>query len=229
MNSTTTLSFDSSFEGYLSAVYTAFSEKLDVTDLRAVRDKTSLFFNEVRYVPPDRRKARRVWEAISQKGSADLRRVYFAFLSENEDLLFPIYEFICLQFRPESHESNNRLRVLRSKLDSWVLRVEAEKRKMEAILRSDSSYGEVGYFRLSPLYDVLPLLTRYCRQHFGSAPWMLVDTKRKYGLCKRASDIERFPLSVGASGNTEDFLKEYDRERNAGMFSQGVQTLQTAV
>lgn len=229
MNATTILSFDRTFEGYLSAVYTAFSEKLEVMDLCPGGDKTTLLFNQVRHIPSNRKKARRVWDALAQKGTADLRLAYFAFLSENEELLFPIFEFISLLFRAGHPESPGKLQALRTKLDSWAQRVEGEKRKMEAILRLQSPHAESPCFRLYPTYDVLPLLTRYCRLHFGSDPWMLIDTKRKYGLCKKAAGIECFPLSDELSGSAEDTSKGYWQEREAGMAQQGVHSLQTAV
>lgn len=226
---TTILSFECTFEGYLSAVYTAFHDKLEVIGLRPEKDKTALLFHEVRFIPSNRQKARRVWDALAQKGTADLRLVYFAFLSENEELLFPIYEFICLLFREEHPESSKKMRALRSKLASWAQRVEDEKRKMEVTLRSRSPFGESVCFRLRPTYDVLPLLTRYCRLHFGSAPWILMDTKRKYGLCKKASGIECFPLSMESSGSTANTPNEYWREGEMGLSLQGIPPLQTAV
>jgi len=226
---TTILSFDSTFEGYLSAVYTAFHDKLEVIDLRPGRDKTALLFHEVRFIPSDRQKARRVWDALKQKGTADLRLVYFAFLSENEELLFPIYEFISLLFREAHPESPKKMRALRTKLASWAQRVEDEKHKMEVTLRSRSPLGDTVCFHLRPTYDVLPLLTRYCGLHFGSDPWMLVDTKRKYGLCKKATGIECFSLSVESPGSTASTPNEYWREREAGLSPQGIPPLQTAV
>jgi len=230
MNSTNTiLCYDQTFEGYLSAVYTAFSENLEVIDIHPARDKTALLFNEVRYIPADRQKAQRVWDALNQKGATDLRLVYFAFLSENQDLLFPIYEYIFLLFRAEHPESPQKLKNLRAKLSPWAQRVENEKRKLEAALHLQSRYGEFKCCKFRPVYDVLPLLTRYCRLHFGSDPWMLIDTKRRYGLRKRATGIESFQLSVESSSIAENTVKNEWREREAEVAPQDVHPLQEAV
>jgi probable DNA metabolism protein len=226
---TTILCFDQTFEGYLSAVYTAMSEKLGEIDLRPVMDKSTLLFQEVRHIPADRQKARRIWDALCKKGSSDLRLVYFSFLSENEQLLVPIYEYILLLFRAEHPDSPKLLQALRSKLGPWAQRVEREKSKLEASLHSQSRSGEFGCFRLRPVYDVLPLLTRYCRLHFGSVPWMLIDTKRRYGLRKIGDGVERFPLSVElfSSGNkAADIDWEHSKD---GLTLKEAHPLQTAV
>ncbi|MDX1332617.1 MAG: DUF4130 domain-containing protein [Robiginitalea sp.] len=224
-----TLSFDQTFEGFLTAVHTAFAENLELIDLRPSGDHGALLFSEVRHIRADRQKAQQVWEALSQKGTADLRLVYFAFLSEKEELYFPIYEYLRLLFKAELPESSHKFQVLRTRLACWAQRVESEKRRLEASLRLQSQYGEFRCCRLCPRYDVLPLLTRYCRIHYGSEPWMLIDTKRRYGLRKRATGIERFPLSVEGSGMQETSAQNLRRQSEATMAPQAVHSLQAAV
>lgn len=226
---TTILSYDQNFEGFLTAVYTAFHERLEVMDLRPAMNKSALLFNEVRYIPAERQKAQRIWNALYQKGTADLRLVYFAFLSENEDLLFPIYEYMRLLLKAEHPESFKNAPALRAKLSPWAQRVEGEKRKLEAALRLQSRYGEFRCCRLRPLYDVLPLLTRYCRLHFESDPWMLIDAKRRYGLRKRGAGIERFQLSDELFGITENSAENNRQQRESELAPNAVQPLQAAV
>ena len=225
----TTLSFDPTFEGFLTAVHTAFSEDLEPTDLRPSRDHSTLLFTEVRFIPADRQRAKQVWEALSQKGTADLKLVYFAFLSEREELYFPIFEYLRLLLKAEDRESSIKIPGLRAALASWAQRVESEKRKLEASLHLQSQHGEFRCCRLCPQYDVLPLLTRYCRMHYGSEPWMLIDTKRRYGLRKRTTGIERFPLSVEVSGMHETPAQKICRQSEAGGAPQAAQPLQAAV
>ena len=223
------LSFDPTFEGYLSAVYSAFSENLEVIDLRPSGDNSPLIFNEVRYIPSDRQNAQRVWDALYQKGTADLRLVYFAFLSENQELLFPIYEYIFRLLKGENPEPCKKLPVLRAKLYTWAQRVESEKRKLEATLRLQLQYGEFRCCRLRPVYDVLPLLTRHCRLHFGSDPWMLIDTKRRYGLRKGATGIECFRFSVELSEMAENSYAHSPEETGIGLPPREAHPLQAAV
>jgi hypothetical protein len=67
-------------------------------------------------------------------------------------------------------------------------------------LKFKSRQGEFLCCHLRPVYDVLPLLTKFCREYFGSDPWMLVDTKRNYGLCKKGGVVEHFGLQASFSG-----------------------------
>ena len=199
-NANTILTFDGTFESFLSAVYTAFNEGLEVVDIRPETERNSLLFNEIRYIPADRQKARWVWDWLNHKGTADLRLVYFSFLSEKEELWLPLIEFITLLFQAGVSESTKRLTVLRGKLAPWAKRVEREKQKLETHLKFKSRQCESNCWQLRPVYDILPLLTRYCREHFGSDLWMLVDTKRNYGLRKKADGVEHFGLQTGFSG-----------------------------
>jgi len=230
MNTTSsTLSFDKTFEGFLTAVHTAFSENLEPIDLCPSGGHSALLFSEVRYIPADRQKAQQVWEALSQKGAADLKLVYFAFLSEKEELYFPLFEYLRLLFKTEHRESSKKFPVLRATLACWAQRVESEKRMLEASLHLQPQYGEFRCCRLCPQYDVLPLLTRYCRIHYGSDPWMLIDTKRRYGLRKRATGIERFPLPVEVSGMRDIHPQKIRRHGDVGGAPQEVHSLQAAV
>ncbi|MEJ2583474.1 MAG: TIGR03915 family putative DNA repair protein [Robiginitalea sp.] len=228
-NATSTLSFEHTFEGYLSAIYTALSEKLDVTELRSAKKSNALLFNEVRYIPAHREKARRVWDALNKKGTANLRLVYFAFLSENEELLLPIYEYISLLFSAGHSDSPEKLQELRARLSPWAQRVENEKRKMEAALRFQPRQEELMCWRLSPVHNILPLLTRYCRDRFGSAPWMLIDTKRKYGLRKSAAGVEYFLPGVDSLDSSERSADKSLGEREPGFSPRGRHPLQAAV
>lgn len=227
--STITLSFDRTFEGYLSAVYAAFSEGLEVADIRKSEAANTLLFSETRYIPTDRIKARRLWDALDQKGSANLRLVYFAFLSENESLLWPIYRFICLLFNREDTDSGNELAVLREKLSPWAQRVDIEKRNLEATLRFEDGKGGEKWCRLRPAYNVLPLLTRYCRSQLGGSPWVLMDAKRKFGLRAMGAAVEYFRLCGKATGEEGTPGNGWNEEREAEFLPRAIQPLQAAV
>lgn len=226
---TTILSFDQTFEGFLSAVYTAIDEQLNVVEVCPVGEKSTFLFDETRHVQTDRRKACWVWDWLYNKGTADLRLVYFAFLSEKEELLLPILEFITGLFRWEGAESGSRLSAIRGQLAPWARRVEREKQKLEAHLGLQSRPGEFRCSHLRPVHDILPLLTRYCREHFGSEPWMLVDTKRRYGLRKGAEGVEYFRLPADSFAVSNKITGNTGPEKHADGLSHSFQPLQEAV
>ena len=230
MNTTTTiLSFDKTFESFLSAVYTTFHEELEVIEIRSSGEKNTFLFNETRHITADRQKARWVWDWLKNKGTADLRLVYFTYLCEKEELLLPLLEFITLLFKARGPESSRRLSVLRAKLAPWSERVEREKLKLETHLKLNSRQGESNCWQLRPVYDILPLLTRYCREHFGSDLWMLVDTKRNYGLRNKAGGVEHFRLPVGSSGHAGNSTGPTIQERSSEVSPHALEPLQEAV
>ncbi len=224
-----TLSFDRSFEGYLSAVYVAYSEGLAVADIRVSGSANTLLFTETRYVPTDRIRARRLWDALDQKGGANLRLVYFAYLSEREALLWPIYRYICLLFKGGGSEFAKEMGVLREKLSPWAQRVDHEKQKLEATLQFQDGKGGEKWCRLRPAYNVLPLLTRYCRSQLGGSPWVLLDAKRKFGLRAVGAGVEYFRLDGKPTGGERTSGNGWNEEREAEFLPRAIQPLQAAV
>jgi probable DNA metabolism protein len=226
MNTTTTiLSIDKTFESFLTAVYTGFHEELDIIEIRLSEEKNALLFNQPRHIAADREKARWVWDWLYNKGTADLRLVYFAFLSEKEEVLLPLLEFTRLLFLCKGPEFSNRLSVLRRKLVPWAERVDSEKQKLETHLKIKSRQGEFNGCSFRPVYDILPLLTRYCREHFGPDPWVLVDAKRNYGLRKNGEGVECFRLPVGSSGLSGTTMQPH----SPGVSTHTLEPLQEAV
>ncbi len=198
-------------------------------EIRSFGEKNTLLFNETRHITADRQKARWVWDWLNNKGTANLRLVYFTYLSEKEELLLPLLQFIILLFQARGPESSRRLSILRDKLAPWSERVEREKQKLETHLKLNSRQGEFNCWQLRPVHDVLPLLTRYCREHFGSDPWMLVDTKRNYGLRKREGAVEHFRLPVGSSGHSGKSIGPTIQERSSEVSPHALEPLQEAV
>ena len=45
---------------------------------------------------------------------------------------------------------------------------------------------------ITPVYNILPLLTRYCRNRFGREPWALFDEKREFGMRNLHGQIIRY-------------------------------------
>lgn len=226
---TSILSFDHSFEGFLSAVYTSFDEQLDVIAIHPARERSALLFSEARHIPADRQKACQVWDWLNSKGTSELRLAYFAFLSEKEEVLLPLLEFITGLFREAGPGSPERLSALRGKLAPWARRVEKEKQKLEAHLKYNSGQGGFNGFRLRPVFDILPLLTKCCRERFGSDPWVLADTKRNYGLRGNCGGVEYFQLSDGLSGLSGNIAGVPMQEGNPEASPHALEPLQEAV
>ena len=195
MNPTTnTLCFDGTFEGFLTVVHTACRENMTQVNLCADSNHNSFLFREILHIPTDRQAALKVWDALSLRGNSTLRIIYFSFLSENKDLLPLLYELSTILFRAGTTESVVRKAELKSELAPWAQKVEREKRRLESQMRFPNRVGKFNCCRLRPVYDVLPLLTRFCRGRFGTDPWMLIDTRRKYGLCQEGGAVQHFRL-----------------------------------
>ena len=83
----TTLSYDGTFTGFLTCVFTTYEEKLEVVDIQQEQRTTELLFSQHQNIITDEAKAARVALAIKQKCSpAGRKNLYRAFLSEATNL-----------------------------------------------------------------------------------------------------------------------------------------------
>ncbi len=193
------LIFDGTFEGFLSAAATAIRENLTDVEWLTDTERASRLFREGRYIPTDRRKARQLWQSLSESGTSERRLVYFAYLSEQSALLPTIFDYIKLLCNGEAIGSPGNRSGLRARLLPWAERVGREKRKWEA--KWNFSPGAETQWRCSirPSHDILPLLTRHCRHKLGPRPWVLYDARRKYGFRSTGGCIERFGVPAATA------------------------------
>lgn len=199
--------FDGTFEGFLTAAHIAMGENLTAVEWQTDTTPYTGLFQEGRYIPTDRRKARQLWQCLSERGTSDRRLVYFAYLSEQSALLPTIYEYINLLCNREAVESPGIRSSLRAQLLPWAERVGQEKRKWET--KWSFSPGTETQWRCSirPAHDILPLLTRHCRNKLGLRPWVLYDSRRKYGFRSTGGAIERFGVPA-ATGSRQKTMRE---------------------
>lgn len=79
----TTLVYDGSFDGFLTAVFTAFEMKLKTVKIVTKQRFQEPLFGGSETVYTNQEKANRVWAGLKKKMSTDeVRSFYYAFLSE---------------------------------------------------------------------------------------------------------------------------------------------------
>ena len=91
MNEAKILVYDGSFNGYLTAIFTAFEQKLVIADIQKDSQSQSGLFSDVETVYTDVDKAKRVWNGIEKKSNTTIKNIYFAFLSENPGIELLLY------------------------------------------------------------------------------------------------------------------------------------------
>jgi len=175
--------YDKTFEGLLTLVFDCYQKKVFPDKITGSRDAQFTLFQPDYEVLTDDTKGKRVWDGLHKKISdSSCQMVYYAFLSEAEDVELVILNFIRKAFdSPVSIELNfgdkDVLELL--KLDRTVMR-EAERIRM--FVRFQKTKDDIYYASFDPKYNVLPLVIKHFESRFADQHWIIYDTKRNYGF-----------------------------------------------
>jgi probable DNA metabolism protein len=190
------LIYDGSFNGFLTAVFTAFDEHILVSDIQSNTIKQNGLFSETRTVFTEMEKAKRVWNAIQNKNNQVIRTVYFAYLSGYEGIEELLYRYIKKLFRPNAEESTANMEAMLQKINQLASSVAREKERLERSLGFYFTNDGISFATTHPDFDVLPLITKYFRTRFKDQAWVIYDQKRKYGLFYNLEGVEIISLDL---------------------------------
>ncbi len=179
----TTLVYDGSFEGLLTAVFEIYEHKLQHVKMqRGEWLSTALFENVIQVVTDDKR-AGRVLQGLQQKlSTGGLQRLYAAHMAdiENEDGNLVGYIRYAFDAKQNIEEDYGNRYVLR--LAELMRMIRREKHRMEAFIRFQKLKDETFYAAIEPDFNVLPLLSRHFKNRYADQKWLIYDMRRNYGL-----------------------------------------------
>ncbi|NAS13132.1 TIGR03915 family putative DNA repair protein [Poritiphilus flavus] len=182
MNTAKILIYDGSFNGFLTAVFTAFQERLTLSDIRRKARGQNDLFSETHTIFTQMDKAKRVWKGMERKNHSALRNSYFAFLSETKNVEMLVYNYICKMFGRRNAVDEYHPDMVTQKIGQLARMVEREKQYLEASIDFQLSGDGIYFAAVRPDFNVLPLISKHFRSRFGDQPWMIYDLKRNYGL-----------------------------------------------
>ena len=196
MKSATTLIYDGSFNGFLTAIYVAFEEGIEVADIQKNSQGQNGLFSETETVFTNVEKAKRVWNGIRQKSYHAVSNVYFAFLSETQGIEYHLYTYIkkLMLHKGKPSDFSDETVVYITQLARKVGR---EKHRMEAFVRFQLTKDQVYFANIEPDYDVLPLISKHFRQRYADQQWLIYDVKRRYGIFYNLEGVEIVSLNLG--------------------------------
>jgi len=187
----TTLVYDSTFDGFLSAVFSCYELKLkEVSIVRNSLFQKPLFGNHDTIIT-EPEKANRVWKGLKNKMTAqELRRFYYAFLSEIPTVENTLYNAISYVFSAKQNVASdfgNKYILEVSKLTKNVSR---EKHRMEAFIRFKLTKDDIYFANIEPDFNVLPLITNHFKKRYADQKWLIYDLSRKYGIYYNLETVE---------------------------------------
>ncbi len=179
--------YEPSFEGWLSAVYYVYEQKLQhdpALQLSAQDCYVPSLIAQATHVDTDADKAERVLTKLNALlGRSGMRNILWGFLSEKDNIgttLFHVVKY-AIDY-PSRHimQDLGHLSVL--ELVQTVKSVGREKHRMEAFVRFEHTTDDIYFARVSPDFNVLPLIGEHFRQRYQDQHWAIYDLTRGYGI-----------------------------------------------
>ncbi len=179
----TTLFYDGTFEGLLSAVFEIYELKLTQVKLQTGEWYASAMFENRINVITNEVHVNRVLKGLQQKLSPiGLQRLYMAHIAEMENEDDNLIGYIRYVFdSPQNIEDDYGNRFV-MRLSELILMIRREKHRMEAFVRFQKLKDETFYATIEPDFNVLPLIIKHFRNRYADQKWIIYDNKRNYGV-----------------------------------------------
>ncbi len=206
----TTLVFDGSFEGLLTAVFETYELKIRTVKIVSSANFQPGLLDESMVIISDEEKSARVWKALLKKVSKDWgTRLYSCYLSEMSEAYQHIFDFIRYIFdNPKGAESNfgNPSVIALTKIAKSVSR---ERHRMKAFIRFQETVDGIYYAPIEPDFNVIPLISNFFKNRYADQKWIIYDIKRNYGIYYNLESVEeiKFDHQPNIKQNTK-FLED---------------------
>ena len=145
MKKSKTFIYDGSFNGFLTAVFIGFEEKISHADIQRNGQTQNGLFTEVETIFTNVEKAKRVWNGVRKRSNTAIKSIYFAFLSEQKGIEPLLYHYIQKLMRSTAHKASDFSDESILKINQLAHKVGREKHRMEAFVRFQLTKDDV-YF-----------------------------------------------------------------------------------
>lgn len=180
--------YDSSFEGFLTAVFESYTSRGVIRKENAF--VPDMFATTIR-VETDLEKADRVWAGLSKKLSANGLHQYFStFLSEIENVEDQMLSYTRHVFENQSYVERDFGNDFVLFVAQTARKVHREKHRMEAFVRFQLTKDGIYFSLVSPDYNVLPLIIKHFKDRYADQRWMIYDKVRNYGIYYDLEKVE---------------------------------------
>lgn len=196
MDKSKILIYDGSFNGFLTSVFVAFEEKIQVVDIQKNSVQQSGLFSDSTIIFTHVEKAKRVWHAIEKKSQSAVKNIYFAFMSESKNVELLLYRYIRKLFAKRFAVQADYSDDIILKISQLAKSVGREKHRMEAFVRFQLTKDQIYFSNIEPDFDVLPLISKHFRSRYADQQWLIYDVKRNYGIFYDLNGVEIVSLDL---------------------------------
>lgn len=207
---TTTLLYDGTFEGLLTAVFEVYEHKLGYVKLLRADKYTKTMFEQVMNVVTDEARATRVLKGLKLKLSPmGVQRLYAAHLAEMDGEQNILLGYIRYAFDTGQNIEEDYGNKFVMRVSEMVRMVRREKHRMEAFVRFQKLKDETFYATVEPDFNVLPLLIRHFKSRYADQRWIIYDLKRLYGIYYDLHDTQYITLDFATSNKPSEVMAAF--------------------
>ena len=193
------ISYDSTFDGFLSVVFEIYRQHLEVGEIRPDRSESpcNLFMQPFR-IETSEESAERLKRAIVNYASSDiLELLHVVFRSEEAGVEMKILAYLRKVFdgndplyakNPTSEEMLPLYMIARS--------VRREAGGMLGMVRFSKMADGTYFAEIEPKYDILEMIVGHFRGRFANERWAIYDSKRSYGVFYDGQSPMRTPAEM---------------------------------
>jgi probable DNA metabolism protein len=208
----TTLIYDGSFEGLLTAVFEIYDHKLQNVKIEKGEWLSTALFENVSKVVTDQNRAGRVLQGLQQRLSpSGVQRLYAAHMAamEGEDINIIGYIRYVFDSQQNIEEDYGNKYVLR--VAEMIRMIRREKHRMEAFIRFQKLQDETFYAAVEPDFNVLPLLAKHFKNRYTDQKWIIYDMRRNYGMFYDLYNVEFITLDF-ATARPDNVISSYTED-----------------
>lgn len=199
------LTYDGTYEGFLTCVFTAFEQKLIVTAISPDSEIQQDIFSVPELVITDCKKAERVKKAINNHLPARaVSQLYYSFLSEEPGIELLIHRYLRSAFSNKNFSSTDYGDPTVLKIAQTAKKVGREKHRMEAFVRFKLTKDEIFFSTIDPDFNVLPLILPHFKTRYADQKWLIYDLKRKFGIYYDLNKVDFVTLNFSENIITND-------------------------
>ncbi len=205
-----TLFYDGTFEGLLSAVFEIYERKLGLVKIQKGEWYNLALFENAITVGTNEANAKRVLKGLQQKLSPNgVQRLYIAHLAEMKDEDDNLIGYIRYVFDSKQNIEDDYGNKYVMRLSEIIRMTGRERHRMEAFIRFRKLKDETFYATIEPDFNVLPLLIKHFKNRYADQKWIIYDTKRNYGVYYNLHDTEYINLDFSTIKKPGDIKEAF--------------------
>lgn len=187
----TYLVYDTSVEGFLTAVFEVYEYKLEKVAIRKNTLEIPQLFGEVIEVNNNPKKAKRVaTKIIAILGKQGLQTILKTLLSEIDTIEDGLLEVIRYAIKTNKNVLNDFGHPAVLEVKQVLKKVGRERHRMNAFVRFKLAKDGIYYAFIEPDFDILPLIGNHFKSRYADQKWLIYDLKRNRGIFYNLKTIE---------------------------------------